>query len=593
MILQALNRYYRRMADEGNIAPEGFKRVEIPFLLVLNPQGAFVTLQDTRTPVGRMLVARSFLVPEEQGRSGKNAWKTANLLWDHYGYVLGWPKTDSIEHKEMAVKQQGSFVANIKALVDKYPDDVEITAVYSFLKAGDFSSVFAHPSWPECAKVPGCNLSFIVEKQTHLVCQNENVSSFATEGATSAESADEERDVLPDIESVCLVTGEKSSVARLHPRTPIPGAKSNAKIVSFQKNMGFDSYGKQQSYNAPTSRRAAFAYTKALNQMLARDSRQKLSVGDATAVFWAERKIPFEDLFADFFGEQSKENPDQLISAVRALFAAPETGAPPLGDDFTPFFVLGLAPNSARIAVRFWYPGTVAEVSRHIREHFDDCAIVHGPKQPEYLSLFRLLVSTATQGKSENIQPNLAGDVMKSILTGAPYPQTLLASAIRRCRAEQSKKDPATGRQLENVPYPRAALIKACLTRASRYYSNIEQEVTMSLDTTNSNPGYRLGRLFATLEKIQEEANPGINSTIRDRFYGSASSTPVAVFSQLMKLKNHHLSKLEHRGRATNMEKLIGEIMDGLSDFPTHLSLSDQGRFAVGYYHQRQDFFKK
>ena len=115
----------------------------------------------------------------------------------------------------------------------------------------------------------------------------------------------------------------------------------------------------------------------------------------------------------------------------------------------------------------------------------------------------------------------------------------------------------------------------------------------MALDVTNTNPGYRLGRLFAVLEKIQEEASPGINATIRDRFYGSASGTPVAAFPHLMKLKNHHLAKLENRGRAVNLEKIVGEIMDGLDDFPTHLSLQDQGRFAVGYYHQRQDFFKK
>lgn len=588
MILQALYGYYRRMADEGNIAPEGFKRLEIPFLLVLNRQGEFVALLDTRTPVGKKLVARSFLVPEEKGRSGSKAWQTANLLWDHYGYVLGWPKSDSDEHQAMAVKQKDSFVANIKALVDKYPDDAEISSVYRFLTVGDFSTVFANPSWPECAKVSGCNLSFIIEGETRLVCQNDNVIDFVNADAAPAASDDEDGETLPDIESVCLVTGEIAPVARLHPRTPIPGAKSNAKIVSFQRNMGFDSFGKEQSYNAPISRSAAFAYTTALNQMLARDSRQKMFVGDATAVFWAERKTPLEDLFADFFGEPTKENPDQLNAAVRALFTAPAAGAPPLDDDFTPFFVLGLAPNAARIAVRFWYPGTVSEVSRHIRQHFEDCVMAHGQKQSEYLSVGRMLKSTAPTsskhpyGDPEKILPNLAGDFMKAILAGTTYPQTLLASAVRRCRAECE------------ITYPRAALIKACLNRAARLrdYSPDQQEVTMSLDITNVNPGYRLGRLFATLEKIQEEASPGINATIRDRFYGSASATPVAAFPHLMKLKNHHLSKLDNRGRAINMEKLIGEIMDGLNDFPSHLGLSEQGRFAVGYYHQRQDFFK-
>lgn len=582
MILQALNGYYRRMAEEGNIAPEGFKSVELPFLIMLDRNGRFVSLQDTRSPNGKKLLARSYLVPEEKGRSGKNAWQTANLLWDHYGYALAWPKSESDEHREMARKQHGVFVEGIKALHECYPDDAEIEAVYRFLIAGDFSGVFAHPSWGDCTKVPGCNLSFVIEGQTRLVCQNENVTAFVQSSTPAATDDDDDGEGLPETESVCLISGQISPIARLHPRTPIPGAKSNAKIVSFQKGMGFDSYGKKQSYNAPTSKKAAFAYTTALNQMLAKGSRQKISVGDATTIFWAERQSPLEDIFADVFSEPAKENPDQLNAAVRELFKAPESGTPPLDEDYTPFYVLGLAPNAARIAVRFWHPGTVGEAARHIRQHFLDCAMVHGPKQPEHLSLFRLLTATATQGKTENVPPNLAGDFMKAILAGTSYPHTLLASALRRCRAEQ------------DVTYPRAALIKACLIRSHK--NNSEKEVGMSLDITNTNPGYLLGRLFATLERAQESASPGINATIRDRFYGAASSTPVAVFPHLMKLKVHHIAKLENKGQAVNLERLIGEIVDKVAAdhaFPAHLSLQDQGRFAVGYYHQRQDFFTK
>jgi CRISPR-associated protein Csd1 len=170
---------------------------------------------------------------------------------------------------------------------------------------------------------------------------------------------------------------------------------------------------------------------------------------------------------------------------------------------------------------------------------------------------------------------------MKSILAGTTYPLTLLSAAVRRCRAERE------------ITYPRAALIKGVLAREARYYRKIDKEVGMALDPGNTNVGYRLGRLFATLEKIQEEANPGINATIRERFYGAASSIPVAAFPHLMKLKNHHLAKLENRGRAVNLEKIIGEIVCGIEDFPAHLDLHDQGRFAIGYYHHRQDFFKK
>jgi CRISPR-associated protein Csd1 len=196
--------------------------------------------------------------------------------------------------------------------------------------------------------------------------------------------------------------------------------------------------------------------------------------------------------------------------------------------------------------------------------------------------LFRLLVSVATQGKADNIPPNLGGELVRSVLSDLPYPQTLLAAAVRRIRAEHE------------ITYARAALIKACINRARRYANpELKEELKMSLDEGNRNVGYRLGRLFAVLEKIQEEANPGINATIRDRYYGAAASNPVTVFSTLLRLKNHHVAKLENRGRAVNLEKRIGEIMDGIGDFPAQLSLTDQGRFAIGYYHQRQDFFKK
>ena len=559
--------------------PEGFDQKEIPFLIVLDLEGRFVDLQDTRTPFGKKMLARKFIVPRENGRSGKNAWQITNMFWDHYGYVLGWPKSDSEKDRNTALKQHGVFVEQVETLCKAFPADAEIRAVLSFLTSGRYDDVYAHPAWKDCAKIPGCNMSFQMSGLNRLICENKNVQAFIS--GASCEDEQEEGDESPDMGGICLITGEHSSLARLHLRTPIAGSKSNAKIVSFQKNMGFDSYGKKQSFNAPVCKSASFSYATALRHMLTKDSRQKIMVGGATTVFWAEKKHDLEGVFADIFGEPAKDNPVQDCKALIAMYRAPQIGAKAELDPNTRFYVLGLAPNAARIAVRFWYEGTVAQVSDNIYQHFEDCTIVHGPNQPETLSLFRLLVSTATQGKSENIQPNLAGDFMRAILTGTPYPKTLLSAAVRRIRAERE------------ITYPRAALLKAVLARESRYYKHKIKEVDMALDTSNDNIGYRMGRLFATLEKIQEEASPGINATIRDRFYGAASSTPVAVFSHLMKLKNHHLSKLVNRGRAINLERLIGEIIDDINDFPSHLSLADQGRFAVGYYHQRQDFFTK
>lgn len=576
MILQALHALYYRRQDE--LPPQGFELKELPFLIVISKEGNFLSLQDTRTKVGEKLNGRKYLVPKELGRSGSNAWKTANRLWDHYGYILAWPKSDSEADKEMAIKQYGSFKKTVDTLARRYPANPEINAVKLFLEHADFSDIFACTEWAECKKIKGCNLSFVLEGMNRLVCENDDVRSYITENEGVDEESDE-TETLEEREGICLVTGERETIARLNPRTPILGTKSNAKIVAFQKNMGFDSYGKEQSYNAPVSKTATFAYSTALNFLLAKESKQKLLIGDATAVFWAEKKHKLEDVFADIFGEPAKDDQTQDIKSLIAALRAPQIGAIPELDPETKFYVLGLAPNAARIAIRFWYEDTVQQVLDHIEKHFEDCAIVHGPNQPDTISLFRLLVSTAVLGKSENIQPNVAGDMMRSILSGTPYPKSLLSSAIRRIRAEHE------------ITYPRVALVKAVLVRENRYYHSDQKEVGMSLDITNSNTGYRLGRLFAVLEKAQEEASPGLNATIRDRFYGAASSTPVAVFALLMKLKNHHIAKLENRGRAINFERLIGEIMSGIDEFPAHLSLSDQGRFAVGYYHQRQDFF--
>lgn len=608
MILQALDTYYHRKGDE--LPPEGFEQKEIPFLIAINQEGKFIGLQDTRQPSGKKMIATKFRVPKENARSGKNAWQITNLLWDHYGYVLGHPKSDTDEDKEMAKKQHETFIAQVQTLAEAFPEDLDLQAVKSFYTGGYYKKLFEHPSWQDCMKIKGCNLSFQISGENRLICQNENVCTCVSRNIEAESDDDDGASEQRDIEGICMITGERASIARLHPRTPIAGAKSNAKIVSFQKNMGFDSYGKQQSYNAPVGKRAAFAYTTALNYLLAKDSLQKIYVGDATTIFWAEKKHDIEDWFKDIFGEPAKGESDQDNAAIKALFKAPETGAKPVIDDNIKFYVLGLSPNAARIAIRFWYAGTVGEVEQNIRQYFDDTNITHADYEMPHCSLNGLLAATAVEtkdpkktnrvyfrGKYYDVTPNLAGDFMKAILTSTPYPRTLLSAVIARAKAEQSKKDPKTGKTIQNVSYPRAALIKAILYREARYRNSNIKEVGMSLDTSNTNPGYLLGRLFAVLEKVQIESAGGegkINATIRDRFYGSASSTPVTVFARLMRLKNHHLAKLENY--KSFYEKLIGEIVDKISPdnaYPAHLSLDDQGRFAVGYYHQRQDFFKK
>ena len=574
MILQALVEYYQRLILEGcaGIAAEGFEQKEIPFVIVLDQRGQFISLQDTREGEDKKKRGRIFTVPKGIKKTSGNA---SNFLWDTPNYVFGKPKVEDAQNNPKAKEQHSLF---IKTIQTKFPSPIEdegIQAVINFLERGEFTSIFSHPLWPEI-KESYANLTFKLASDEELICQRPNVIQVM---ATSS--------IHDKAQNICLVTGQNDEPQRLH--TAIKGVRgsqtSGANLVSFNLR-AFASYGKEQGANAPIGKKAEFAYTTAINHLLSRDSTQKIQVGDATTVFWAEKKNQMENVFQELFGYQpaNQENV-QDYRQLLALFHSPETGVAKANLDLaTKFYVLGLAPNAARIAVRFWYAGTVGSAADNIYQHFEDLNMVKSKNEWRRTDLRSLLRSIVLREKDDNIAPNLAGDTMKAILAGTPYPQPLLISAIQRCRAEQ------------DVTYTRASLIKAILVRNSRYRKNNVQEVSMSLDTTNKNPGYLLGRLFAVLERTQERAGPGINATIRDRFYGAASSTPVAAFPQLMKLKNFHIAKLENKGEAVNLEKLIGEIISKLEAgeaFPSHLNIQDQGRFAVGYYHQRQELFTR
>lgn len=569
MILQALSDYYRRKQadpDPANRLPAyGFEEKEIPFILEIDRDGRLVQILDTRSGEGRRRTAQRFLVPKAVKKTSGVA---ANLLWDTAEYVLG---VDTRGKPERVAEQQAAFRARIDALPEAAQADAGIASVQAFLDHIDFDTLAASPAWEEI-KTANLLLSFRLHGDVELVCQRPAVTTL-----TGKEPDD-------DATVACLVSGEQAAPERLHAAIKgVWGAQSSgANIVSFNLD-AFNSYGKAQGANAPVGKAAAFAYTTALNHLLAKGSPQRIQVGDASTVFWAKEPHELETAFPDLFGEPPKENPDRGADALRALYRAVETGRFAVGSDDTRFYVLGLAPNAARIAVRFWETAAAIELARRIKRHFDDLTVARSPRDPEHLSLFRLLAATAVQGKADNIPPKLGGEVMRAVVEGLPYPATLLSAAVQRCRAEQQ------------VTYPRAAAIKAWLNRDARRQplSNpTREEFTPMLDTDNPSAAYRLGRLFATLEKIQEEASPGLNATIRDRYYGAASATPVAVFTTLLRLKNHHLGKL-NPGRTTQMEKLIGEIMAGIDDFPRHLNLPDQGRFALGYYHQRQAFFTK
>lgn len=571
MILQALVDYYDRKANdpESGIAPQGWERKELPFLIVIDRDGKLVNVENTQEMEGKKKRAKSFLVPQSEKRASGIK---PNFLWDNVEYVVG----KVCKGKESRVAEQHKA---FKERLEKHAGIPAIDSVLAFLARPTIQEELeAFPAWADAADT-NAFVSFKLVGQLEPVFRDKEVMRIVDS---------------PDDKGVdrqaCLVSGTQDVLATLHPAIKgVQGTNTTGgNIVSFNFPAAC-SFGKSQGANAPVGETTAFKYTTALNTLLGKDSKQKMTVGDATMVFWSEKKHRFENDFASFL-QDNKDDPDQLTEAVTTLFQSIHDGAYTQDKEDTRFYILGLAPNSARISIRFWHVGTIAQMANSIATYFDDLSIAHGPAVQDHLSLWRLLVSVAAQGKTENIPPKLAGDVMRSILGNLPFPESLLQATVQRTKIDN------------NIfyEYSRAKLIKACLNRKWRVRNpNNERSLNMSLDKDNINIGYRLGRLFATLERIQQDANPGINATIRDKFYAAASSTPATVFGNLMRLKNHHLSKIENPGRVIFFEKLLGEIIyqsedePGITAFPAHLSLADQGQFAIGYYHQKQDFFSK
>lgn len=586
MILQALYDYYlRRQADVDparRLPAFGLEQKEISFILEVDESGQLHAIIDTRQMTGKKKIGTSYLVPKGVKKTSGIA---ANLLWDNAEYVLALPdakkmdlarsKGGADEYLARLVEMQQAFRDRISTLPERAQSDAGLRGALAFLDAKPAEQVARFAAHAEIA-ASNPVLTFRLVDDTALVCQRPGVAPHL--GACAPEGVETEEG--GGVKAMCLITGDTLPVERLH--TAIKGVwgaqTSGANIVSFNLD-AFNSYGKSQGANAPVSQAAAFAYTTALNALLARDSDQRVQIGDASSVFWTQKPDALEHELAALLG--GGDNPDAHTQQVKALFDSVHSGSFTGARGDNAFYVLGLAPNAARISVRFWHAAPLHVIAERIATWFDDLSLVRGPNDPEFPSLFRLLTAVALQGKADNIPPNLGGDLIRSIFTGAPYPTTWLNAAVQRCRAEQQ------------VTYMRAAAIKAYLNRFLTTSDSQPREIQPMLDIESPSTAYRLGRLFATLEKIQEEASPGLNATIRERYYGAASSTPVAVFTTLMRLKNHHLAKIQSKGRAVNFEKLLAEIMSGVSDFPVHMNLPDQGRFAIGYYHQRQDFFTK
>ncbi|SEP97755.1 type I-C CRISPR-associated protein Cas8c/Csd1 [Basfia succiniciproducens] len=583
MILSSLARYYQRLAKEtdsvGNpkVPSYGFSEEKIGWVLVINQDGQLVdvvpNLSDGKKPQPKLLnVPR----PEKRTSGVK-----ANFLWDKTAYVLG---VESNKDKATAKEQpfvisQKTFEAFKQSHLELFKDsqDLGLQAVCRFLEKWQPE----HFSQPPClTEMLDANLVFKLDGCSGYIHQREAAQTLWA-------------DLLKDDnaeQSICLISGTNAPIARLHPaiKGVFGGQSSGGSIISFNKE-SFASFGKEQGSNAPVSEVSAFAYTTTLNYLLRRENNHCLSIGDTSTVFWAEADNSVnveaaEGFFASVFSPPDDEQESQKVFNILEQIAKGR-GIKDVSPDLAPdtrFYILGLAPNAARISIRFWLDTTFGQLAEHLAQHWQDLAIEPCPWKT-FPSIWRLLLQTAVLSKTENISPVLAGEMTRAVITGSLYPMSLLSQLIARIRADG------------DINGLRIAMIKAVLQRRFRK-GFIQEEIPMSLNTESTNPAYLLGRLFAVLERIQTQALGDLNAGIADRYYGSASSVPYSVFPRLLSGAKHHLSRLrkDKAGMAVNLDKDLAEIIGALPDvFPRHLSIDEQGRFAIGYYQQKQRYFTK
>ena len=591
MALRALYELYGRLESDPDylVAPTGRSYQKITFVVVIERNGRLVNIEDARLPGGRRPEPRRVLVLGVTKPSGPGF--NPCFLWDAPGYLLGWDPRP--ERMERAIKTFAAF-RNRHLKVEDEVDSLEYSAVCRFLEGWNPERTSEFPSLEDLATGFGV---FQIRGETGYVHDVPAIVEWwsgRNQGDPNRMRAwwkTPQEAYGHELTGQCLVTGVQATIARLHPKIKgVVGAQPSGATIAGFNDSAYWSYGLEQSYNAPVSVEAARCYTTALNTLLdgPRRDKHRLIVGGTTVAFWTDRASDVEDVFALFAGEgstvveavQDEKVRAKLEAFLRALRqgreAYPELGTAP---DSTSFFVLVLAaPTPARIAMRFFHRGTLTQFLDRLRRHHQDIGIERrfgtGSRRPEPELPTVLMLLNETKQPGSDVPPLLPAAFLESIVTGFPYPEALFTAVMRRIAKDRI------------VNYPRACLIKGHLVR------NLGKEVPVSLDTTRTDPAYRLGRLFAALEKTQADALGGtLSGTIRDRFYSAASATPAAVFPRLLRTYQHHLAKLEG-GLKVNREKLVREILEPLESFPTHIGLAEQGLFALGYYHQTNDFYR-
>jgi CRISPR-associated protein Csd1 len=590
MILTALTDYYdrrRRQASAEPPPPFGYSIERVGFALVLAADGGLARVQDLRTADEKgNRFARYLPVPRPLG--ARTSGVRAYFLCDNTKYLLGAGGDKPDRDRQTFDASRDKHLRYLDGC-----DDAAAAALRGFFQTWDPAEAETLVLWPEMA---GAACVFQLEGAPRFLHDRPALQAI-WQARFAEESASETRQ--------CLVTGERRPAALLHPPIKgVPGAQSSgAYLVSFNAE-AFCSYSAgtaAKGLNAPVSQEAAFAYTTALNELLRRDSPQKVQIGNMAVVFWADRDTPFEPAVPAFFGGGDRSGLSQeLQRRVGAVLDAVGDGRP-VHDDLserdqaTRFYVLGLAaPSQARLTVRFWLATTLGHLLEGLRRHHADLAIDRRfDREPPTPSLWRLVAETAPDHDLDEALPQLHAGLLHAVLTGGPYPRALLSALFARIRADCGK---AGRRRDDPINHPRAALIAAVLRRTARILNHpVPREVAaLSLDTETADVPYRLGRLFAAMEKAQQDAlGQNINHTIRDGYFATASAAPRAVFPRLLRLSQHHISKADY---GHTSDRRIAEIVEALTPeaaFPAQLTFEEQGRFVLGYYHQRNAFYRK
>lgn len=574
MLLQSLVKLYEAWAEKGEIEKLGWNPVKISYGISLDEEGNIdeIIHLKTNAPKGNKEIPSLISLPMPVKRSVGVA---SNFLYDNATYVFGYDNSN----KPDRAKQCFDCFRNVGNKVLENSDDEFSTVIKKFLQKdySEFENLSDLLTELNCTET---TVDDILNKGANLLLMP--LGKFPTDSKAICESWNSYYEHSDAPKGVCLVTGKDDHIAKLHPVIKnIRGAQAaGASLVSFNAT-AFNSYGKENGYNAPVSEYAAFAYTSALNKLVS-DNDHRIFAGDTTVVCWTEDgESAYQDVFAGIFNSddevKQKDLHDTIVSIVNGNEVKWE--GIPLNPSNN-FYILGISPNSARLSVRFFIQNTFGKVMENLLKNQQRMEMVKpGFEKFNYIPLWRILGETVNKkSKDKKCKPHLAGDVLNSIINDYNYPSTLYYGILGRISAEQ------------NINWVKASVLKAYLLK--NYDSKYKEEITVDYNENSNNKAYLLGVLFSNLEEIQNTANPGIKSTIRDRYFTAASSTPSRVFPILIDLAQNHIKKIPNVGAKVNCQKMLTKTMAKLGDkFPNRLKLDEKGMFQLGYYQRTQERF--